>query len=203
MSTQKPEPDPSFHAFAPRNVWKGRVSVAEDVVIKDYGRNPLRARLLGRLLLSREQRALEKLEGVAGVPRMLARPNPYRIHISRLPGKPITLSPRGEVTEAFLADLKRLIREIHARGVAHADAHARNVLDDGDKARLVDFSTAIVKGDGPVNSLLFRWACALDEWSVFKIERRWFERGDPPRMFFLYRLFKRKHYRKMSRRQSR
>ena len=127
------------------------------------------------------------------MPRFLGRPHPLAIRIEAVPGTPVErMRKRETVSEAFLADLKRVFREMHDRGVAHGDAHMKNILAEGDSAYLIDFSTAWVAGRFPLlDPLCFGKLAALDDLRLFKVERSFFDRGEPPRMFLLYRLLKR------------
>ncbi len=182
--------------FKPRNIWKARLSMDKESIVKDYTDNPLVARLFGRFCLNREERALRRLDGVEGVPRLLGRPTPYRLAMTRVPGTPLARIAKGELAEPFLARLKSLFEEMHGRGVAHGDAHFRNILVHDGRPYLVDFSTAYIKPEGrPYSRRLFSWFRLLDLERIYKVERHFFGRGEAPRMFLLYRIIKRKRKR--------
>lgn len=190
-------------AFPPRNRWKCSLSVVDGVVIKNFRDNPPVSRIAGRVLLDREERALKRLHGLEGVPRFVARPDAYHLHLSWLPGRPLCTFAAGELEEGFLTDLRRVFAEMHARGVAHGDAHQRNILVNGPRACLVDFATATFdnRGQGRFPSL-YRWTRQLDDWSLYQVERRWFGRGTPPKMFLLFHILKRRRYRQAMRESS-
>jgi len=98
----------------------------------------------------------------------------------------------GELSESCFETLGSLIQGIHERGVAHGDLHQRNILVDQDRPSIIDFSTAYVKGRVPLlDGWIFRNMISLDLERLYKVERRFFDRGAPPRMFFLYRMIKR------------
>ncbi len=185
------EPSSSI-PYAPRNKWKASVRQQGDIIIKDYGSNPFIPKIYGRICIKWEAQALEKLKGLEGVPRLIDRPNPYMLRMSVVPGIPISKEKKGSLSEVYFQRLVRLFEAMHARGVAHGDAHQRNILIHEDLPYLVDFSTAYVKGRMPIlDNYLFNCFVLLDLERLYKVEKKFFGRGRPPRMFFLYRIFKR------------
>jgi len=178
--------------YRPRNVWKASVRRQGDVIVKEHSGAPFIPRLFGRIFLSWEEAALRRLEGMEGVPAFIRRPSPYAIHISALEGRPLDKMKSGELSESCFETLGSLIQGIHERGVAHGDLHQRNILVDQDRPSIIDFSTAYVKGRVPLlDGWIFRNMISLDLERLYKVERRFFDRGAPPRMFFLYRMVKR------------
>jgi len=171
----------------PRNAWKATVTITDNQVIKSYVNNNIVARLIGRVSLSREERALRKLDGLTGVPKFLSRPAPYVLIMSRVPGEHLRKIDNTSMSERYLARLKVLIESIHARGVAHGDAHHYNILIDGDDPYIVDFSTAYIKPSRRWHSKrLFRWYRMLDWMRFYRVENRFFARGEQPKMFWIY-----------------
>ena len=178
--------------YRPRNVWKASVRRQGDVIVKEHSGAPFIPRLFGRISLSWEEAALRRLEGMEGVPAFIRRPSPYAIHISALEGRPLDKMKSGDLSESCFETLGSLIQGIHERGVAHGDLHQRNILVDQDRPSIIDFSTAYVKGRVPLlDGWIFRNMISLDLERLYKVERRFFDRGAPPRMFFLYRMVKR------------
>jgi predicted Ser/Thr protein kinase len=158
-----------------RNRWKARIEISSGTVL-DW-----------------EEAALRRLEGVRGVPRFVARPHALALRMAEVPGVPLQHLRRsgGTFSRACFEDLRRLVAEIHDRGVAHGDAHMKNVLVHGDAAYLIDFATAYVRGRFPVlDGFLFRRYRMLDGNRLFRIEQKFFGTGTAPRMFFLYRAAK-------------
>jgi len=188
-----PEPNKQEEVpYRPRNVWKASVRLEGDVIVKEYCRAPFLPRLFGRVSLSWEEEALRRLEGMKGVPAFIRRPSPYEIQISAVRGRPLDKMKMGELSESCFETLVSLIHAIHERGVAHGDLHQRNILVDQDRPSLIDFSTAYVKGRVPVlDGWIFRNMILLDLERLYKVEKRFFDRGEPPKMFFLYRMIKR------------
>jgi len=109
-----------------------------------------------------------------------------------VPGEPLDRMKRGELSEAFFKRLVSLLGQVHERGVAHGDLHQRNILAFEERPYLIDFSTAYVTGRLPVwDAAVFGWISLLDLERIYKVEKKFFGRGTPPRMFFLYRIIKR------------
>ena len=177
--------------YRPRNYWKGDVRFRNGWVEKDYGSSPLPPRLYGRISLYWEEAALKRLRGIEGVPIYVGRPTRNSIRMTRVPGIPIDKLKAGEISELFLQRLLALIHQIHSRGVAHGDLHMRNILVHEDRPYIIDFSTAYALGRVPfLDRGFFRIFRLLDLERIYKIERRFFGRGTPPEMFFIYRLVK-------------
>ncbi len=106
-------------------------------------------------------------------------------------GEPLQRCDAAGVSEEWFDRLQRIFAEMHARGVAHRDAHHRNILVNGDSPGLVDFSTAYVaRGSQVRQGRWFRWSRLLDLHCLWKIEQGYFYRGEPPKMFLLYRIIK-------------
>lgn len=175
----------------PRNAWKARVDIEGDVVTKSFEHNATLQRWIGGWLLTREQRALKRLNGLPGIPRFVDRPGRYRLCMSRVAGTPLRECYKKGVSEAFFENLKELFNAIHQRGVAHGDAHHRNILVADDRVALIDFSAAYVARDPNRSARIFQWYLALDRRSLYKVENSFFHRGSPPDMFLLYDLVKR------------
>jgi len=186
------QPKQDHVPYRPRNVWKASVRGEGDIITKEYSGAPFIPRLFGRISLSWEEAALRRLEGMAGVPSFINRPSPHVIQISTVMGRPLDKMKIGELSESCFKELVSLIHGIHDRGVAHGDLHQRNILVDQDRPSVIDFSTAYVKGRVPlIDGWIFRNIILLDLERLYKVEKNFFGRGEPPRMFFLYRMIKR------------
>ena len=178
--------------YPSRNVWKANVTLEDDSIIKDYGSSPLIPKIFGRLCIRWEEAALKKLKGIEGIPLLQDRPSPYALRLQVLPGVPLAELKKGDLTEAFLRRLISLFERIHATGVAHGDAHQRNILMHDQRPYLIDFSTARVKGRWPlISNYIFRRFVLLDLQRIYKVRKKFFEDRDPPKMFLLYRLVRR------------
>ena len=178
-------------SYPPRNRWKADLLWEGDCVVKDYGKAPLIPKFLGRFLSKWEKEALIRLRGIEGVPCFEGAPTPYSVKMKGVPGIPLSKLQKGDLNESFLIRLNSLFEDIHKRGVAHGDAHGRNVLVCDQSPYLIDFSTAYVKGRFPIiDNYLFSCFVLLDQERIYKIKKEFFGIGEPPRMFLLYRIAK-------------
>jgi tRNA A-37 threonylcarbamoyl transferase component Bud32 len=163
-----------------RNFTKAVVDLVEvdgqRIVVKDLALRPWPVRaLLGPLQIGREARAYRRLEGVVGIPRLLARLDAAAIAIEYVPGPDLREARPGDLPGVFFDRLAALLEAVHARGVAHGDLHRRDVLiGPGDQPFLVDFSTAIIAGPDadPLQRFLFAQMCEADRRSLAKLRRR-------------------------------
>lgn len=98
---------------------------------------------LARRLAAREARALEALEGAPGFPRLLAHGRDGLLR-SWLAGEPMQRARPAEV--AYFDAARRLLAQMHRRGVAHSDlAKEPNWLVQPDgRPAVVDFQLASV-----------------------------------------------------------
>ena len=99
---------------------------------------------LSDLLAANERRALEALDGVAGVPRLLARER-RRLYREWIAGVPMHVAqPHGD--RAFFAAARGILAELRKRGVTHNDlAKEQNWLRGQDgRPYLLDYQLARV-----------------------------------------------------------
>ncbi|MDJ0640994.1 MAG: serine/threonine protein kinase [Paracoccaceae bacterium] len=130
---------------------------------------PLWSRWIGRYLAAREARALELLEDVRGVPRLIHSDRAGLVR-SWIEGSP--LHQVGEIDRRWADDAHLLLREIHRRGVTHNDlAKPQNwlVTPDG-YAALIDMQLATVHRR---RGLLFRIGKYEDLRHLLKQKRRY------------------------------
>ena len=99
-----------------------------------------------RSLADREAGHLERLAGIRGVPRLLARPSPDSLVRAWIDGT--TLRELDRVPDPVFPALRELLAAVHARGVAYADlAKEENVVvDPAGQPWLVDFQISVAKG---------------------------------------------------------
>jgi len=114
------------------------------VIVRDIAAARWWARRFARNAAAREARALERLEGIEGVPRLL-RFNGRVLERSFMAGAPMQQAqPRNA---AYFRQARRLLASLHRRGVVHNDlAKEPNwlVRDDGTPA-MVDFQLAFTR----------------------------------------------------------
>ncbi len=120
-------------------------------VAKDYrGCTPLYRWTVGRLILAREVRALTRLAGIMGIPRIEARAGTWILVMTRFKGLDLGKTPRVEQTPEFFDHLLAIVREMHARGVLHLDLRQRrNILLQPDgRPAVLDFGAAVCARPG-------------------------------------------------------
>lgn len=197
---RSPPLGPVASPYQARNRWKAKIWPSGERIEKSFENRSFLVGLYGRFSIYLEKMALLRLEGLEGIPLFLGCPQAFTIRMSRVDGVPLDKMEPGNLSEACFLRLKELVRRMHDRGVAHGDLHMRNILIHENKPYIIDFSTAYVQGRLPLlkyrfmelaDRRLFRFVKLLDIERIYKIEKRFFGRGNPPRMFYLYRLVKR------------
>jgi hypothetical protein len=96
-------------------------------------------RWLGRRLMLREARFYELLHDLDGVPRFLGQIGPTGFAHAYVEGGPLV--SRSQIGDEFVPALRRLIADVHARGVAYVDLNKpENVrVDERGRPCLIDF----------------------------------------------------------------
>ena len=170
---------------ASRNFTKARVlleSRGENrVAVKDFSFRPLTVRLLfGRRTLRREARAYARLEGVEGIPRCIGLEGPDRLVIEWIDGEPIGKWRGERLPHAVFDRAGRLLRAVHARGVAVSDLHGSNLLvTAGDRVFLIDFAQARIGSRPERPGALVRGLMRLDEHALARIRARHYGEPEP------------------------
>ncbi len=128
------------------------------VAVKSYAEGPWLIRhLLGRWLISREAAAYRAAAGVAGLPEFFGRLGPFALATEWIAAHPLATCSGREFEPSFFDRIAVILDDLHARGIALADLHHRDVLvtDDGTPV-LVDLAMAWRLGERP-----WRWRRAL------------------------------------------
>ncbi len=146
-------------------------------VVKDYMRSDRLFRILvSPALVRREFGALRILAGVPGVPDPIARIDRYSFAMELIPGVSVRDLDQGVLDSRFHADLRRVIDDIHSRGVAHCDLRClgNTMLGDDGKPYLVDFTAAVFRGRGlnPFCRWVFRQFVLADRNAILRVKRR-------------------------------
>lgn len=116
--------------------------------VKDIANLSRWLRPMARFLLRREERILERLQGIAGAPQFLGRIDADAYVFAWCDGR----KPRRWHFEArpreLMDQLLALLDQIHARGVYHMDVrHCGNlVLDPDGRLHLIDFGASLALG---------------------------------------------------------
>jgi len=133
--------------------------------------------LIGRLLSYSEVRNLRRCEGIAAVPRVLARIDPHMYVYEYIEG--CSLHEKPPLPADFFDRLVAVLRQVHARGLVHFDLHKPgNILIDTEGGpHLIDFQIARHIGDRLLLSRrlsagLRRWLQSYDLYHVYKHKRR-------------------------------
>jgi RIO-like serine/threonine protein kinase len=177
--------------YRPRNLWKGEVRFINGCIEKDHDSNPFLPRLYARICLNLEETALKRLSGIKGVPHFIERPTRTSLRMTAVPGVPLGKLNKGDLSELCFSRIKDILDEIHRNGVAHCDLHMRNILIDNDDPYIIDFATAYTTGHFPVwDRKIFQLLTQLDLQRIYKVEKKFFGRGTPPKMFFIYKIIK-------------
>src|SRR5882724_847570 len=92
-----------------------------EAILKDFADRPWPVRLVGRLQIGREVRALARLRGIPGVPACYGRWGRHGLLIETMRGERITRWCQGRTqgVASMFRRLDRLVGAMHARGVIH------------------------------------------------------------------------------------
>ena len=144
------------------------------IAVKDYRARGLLARnVIGRFLVRRECRAYEAAEGAEGLAPFLGRLSPYALATGWIDARPLS-DHDGERLPAEIFDrLDAILAGLHARRVALADLHHRDVLlsDDGG-VHVVDLAAAVAGGP------FFDRAAAQDRLAAARMRARFTGRSE-------------------------
>lgn len=119
-------------------------SAGLDAVEKTYRSRALPMRLFGICLIAWEAYIYSKLDGVPGIPRLIAKPDPITIIITYIKGE--NLRETKEIPDKqYFTKLAGIIEQMHKRGVIHLDLRNRRnyVIDDKGLPYIVDFGSCL------------------------------------------------------------
>lgn len=122
---------------------------AGPAVLKDCAHLPFWSRWLGRWLLHREARAMERLAGLEGFPPVLARLDADAVLIGMLAGRPLDGEAFARAPQQWAAALRQRVSLMHGRGVYHLDLRQpQNLLIEEEVGTLgvVDFGAGHCPG---------------------------------------------------------
>ncbi len=131
---------------------------------------------MGPLLIWREARALKQLQGVPGVPRLLAQPNSRAVLIDYVAGETAKTMPRGQLGPDFFQRVSERIQGMHDRGVAHCDLRSggNTIIDEAGDPHFVDFVGHWQRGSRW--NFIWRWIfnkfCIADQIAVIRLKKR-------------------------------
>lgn len=147
---------------------------------KDFTSRPLFIRMLiTRRCLKHEYRILSRLKGLSGVPSVSDKFCKDVLTMNYLDNTE-PLPNQKEVSSEIYPDmdffnkLKTLYKQIHERGIAHADVRRRNILR-GSRGNpyVIDFGASIICPDNAsvLRKKLFKTFCRIDDLTVLKIQK--------------------------------
>lgn len=148
-------------------------------VVKDFARRSFWVRCtIGRLLLRRELDALQRLDGIDGVPQHAFRIDDAAIAAEFIPGVTLGQVATDDMGTSFFVDLERLLNDVHARGVVHLDTRGTgNMLRRPDgKPALIDFQASLDTRWMPA-----AWRRWLDDLDMTGVYKKWLQH-DPEAM---------------------
>jgi len=144
---------------------------------------------LQRLMLRRERDVYRRLAGFAGSPRCYGLlQNRYLVldYIDAASMRTAPVEDPGKYFDMLLV----YIKELHDRGVAHADLKRRDnlLVIDGRLPCLIDFGAAVVRKPGfaPLNHYIYRLAQRFDfnAWAKLKYDGRFEEMTAADRVYY-------------------
>jgi len=140
-----------------------------DWIFKDFSSRAFLVRhTIGRFLLGREVRALNRLQGIAGIPDRAFRVDAVAMAARFVPGRTLARLEDGQVTTPYLVALEALLQQVHERGLVHLDTRGGGnllMLPDGAPG-IIDFQAAMSTGWMPAG--LRRWFEDMDMSGVYK-----------------------------------
>lgn len=122
-------------------------------------------RILHRAMLRNEHRVYSRLGKIDGVPSCYGLLDGRYLVLEHIEGIPIRKAKISD-RDLFFDKLLKLIKDLHALGIAHGDLKKKdNVLVvSGHRPCVIDFGVAVIKKQGfaPVNSYLYNIAKRFD-----------------------------------------
>lgn len=133
--------------------------------------------LIGRLMTHSEVYNLRRCEGIAEVPKVLARIGPHMYVYEYIEGQ--SLNEKPPLPADFFDRLLVALQKVHARNLVHFDLHKPgNILVDTEgRPHIIDFQISRHIGDRfllsrRLSSRFRRWLQSYDFYHVYKHKRR-------------------------------
>ena len=149
----------------------------EAAVLKDHSASDRWfSTLIGPLLTWRECKALQRLEAVECIPKLLARPSKRSFLMTYHPAVPITMPEAATHDwDTIFARLSAALQQVHEAGVAHNDLRNPSntlITADGEPV-LVDLVGAFFRGHSwnLLNHWVFDKFCLVDKSAITKMKQ--------------------------------
>lgn len=148
----------------------------QQFAIKDFANTPpLFRTVIAPYLLRRETRALQRLQGVSGVPKFYGKIDRLAFALEYVEGKPISELAPGELTQGICARVQQAIDGIHERQVSHGDLKRRTnfLITPDNHVVIVDYASAVIGGRWwrPVTNWVQQQMEQIDNKAVAKIKK--------------------------------
>ncbi len=122
-----------------------RAGDGDRVVLKCYREAPwfgVPMRWMGRMMAAYEAGVMRRVHDIRGIPRLRAMYGQTGLVRDFVPGEHLTR--HSEVSSEFFEDLLRLLREVHARGIAYVDLEKPGnvIIGPGERPYLMDWQVA-------------------------------------------------------------
>lgn len=144
-----------IQATPPRYLARGRIANADLLlvecggrrwVVKDYQTCPGWVRqIIGRWFVSRELKALQRLQGIPGIAEHPLRVDAFALAYCFVEGRALNEYRAGQLSADFFLAMESTVKSMHTRGIAHLDLrNLGNVLVSEDKQPvLIDFQSHV------------------------------------------------------------
>lgn len=167
------------------------------VVVKDFSRNRFFYRnVFGRFLIWREEKAYRRLKNLEGVPKYYGTIEGLAIITEFIDGKHLKqVEKERKLSPSVFSRLERLIKDFHARGIAHCDLkRTPNILvTKQDRPYILDWAAAVSYRECRIFPFtrLYNRLVRDDEMAIIKIKLRYLPENVTPEQ--------RSHYEERSR----
>lgn len=140
-------------------------------IFKDFkSRNILVRNTIGRFLIFREFKIINKLKGITGIPEDAFPVDEYSLAYRFIEGTNLrkAISEGRKISKNFFEKLEDTVRQIHKRGIVHLDLrNAENIIiSQQDEPFIVDFQSALELRYFPLS--LANMLCNIDLAGIYK-----------------------------------
>jgi len=148
----------------------------QKIAIKDFAATPLLFKnAIAPYLIHRETRALQKLQGVSGVPQFYGKIDRFAFALEYVEGKPISELAPDELNQEIFDRVQQAIDGIHERQISHGDLKRRTnfIVTPQGRVFVVDYASAVIGGRWwrPLTNWIQRQMVEIDNKAVAKIKK--------------------------------